>query len=88
MFTEALRKKYQELAPEPLNSFIQFSCEIGICEGIVDLVKADVHMTDKADEWGHYGYLQIRKGKTDFRKRGLPITARAKDILTAWMAKS
>jgi hypothetical protein len=85
----ALRKKYQELAPEPLNSFIQFSCEIGICEGeIIDLVKADVHMTDKADEWGHYGYLQIRKGKTDFRKRGLPITARAKDILTAWMAKS
>lgn len=89
VFTEALRKKYQELAPEPLNSFIQFSCEIGICEGeVIDLVKADVHMTDKADEWGHYGYLQIRKGKTEFRKRGLPITARAKDILTAWMAKS
>ena len=89
VFTEALRKKYDELAPEPLNSFIQFSCEIGICEGeIIDLVKADVHMTDKADEWGHYGYLQIRKGKTEFRKRGLPITARAKDILTAWMAKS
>jgi integrase len=89
VFTEALRKKYQDLAPEPLNSFIQFSCEIGICEGeIIDLVKADVHMTDKADEWGHYGYLQIRKGKTEFRKRGLPITARAKDILTAWMAKS
>src|ERR1700758_3373452 len=89
VFTEALRKKYQDLAPEPLNSFIQFSCEIGICEGeIIDLVKADVHMTDKADEWGHYGYLQIRKGETEFRKRGLPITARAKDILTAWMAKS
>src|ERR1700756_548224 len=45
-------------------------------------------MTDKADEWGHYGYLQIRKGKTEFRKRGLPITARAKEILTRWMAKS
>jgi len=42
VFTEALRKKYQDLAPEPLNSFIQFSCEIGICEGeIIDLVKAD-----------------------------------------------
>jgi integrase len=89
VFTEALRKKYQELAPEPLNSFIQFSCEIGICEGeIIDLVKADVHMTEKADEWRHYGYLQIRKGKTEFRKRSLPITARAKEILTGWMAKS
>ena len=53
VFTEALRKKYGELAPEPLNSFVQFSCEIGICEGeIIDLVKADVHMTEKADEWG------------------------------------
>src|SRR6201987_21371 len=89
VFTETLRKKYEELAPEPLNSFIQFSCEIGICEGeIIDLVKADVHMTEKADEWGHYGYLQIRKGKSEFRKRSLPITARAKDILTTWMAKS
>ena len=89
VFTEALRKKYDELAPEPLDSFIQFSCEIGICEGeIIDLVKADIHMTEKADEWGHYGYLQIRKGKSEFRKRSLPITARAKGILTAWMAKS
>src|SRR5690348_15069148 len=89
VFTEALRKKYQDLAPEPLNSFIQFSCEIGICEGeIIDLVKADVHMTDKADQWGHYGYLQIRKGKTEFRKRSLPITARAKNILSMWTAKS
>jgi hypothetical protein len=89
VFAETLRKKYEELAPEPLNSFIQFSCEIGICEGeIIDLVKADVHMTEKADEWGHYGYLQIRKGKSEFRKRSLPITARAKDILTLWMAKS
>ena len=89
VFTEALRKKYDELAPEPLNSFVQFSCEIGICEGeIIDLVKADVHMTEKADEWRHYGYLQIRKGKTEFRKRSLPITARAKEILTGWMAKS
>ena len=89
VFTEALRKKYDELAPEPLNSFIQFSCEIGICEGeIIDLLKADVHMTEKADDWGHYGYLQIRRGKTEFRKRSLPITARAKEILTGWMAKS
>src|SRR6201997_2014938 len=89
VFTQALRKKYDELAPEPLNSFVQFSCEVGICEGeIIDLVKADVHMTQKADEWGHYGYLQIRKGKTELRKRSLPITARAKEILTAWMAKS
>jgi len=89
VFTETLRKKYEELAPEPLNSFIQFSCEIGICEGeIIDLLKADVHMTEKADEWGHFGYIQIRQGKTEFRKRSLPITARAKEILTAWMAKS
>jgi integrase len=89
VFTEALRKKYDELAPEPLNSFIQFSCEIGICEGeIIDLLKGDVHMTEKADEWGHYGYLQIRKGKTEFRKRSLPITARSKEILTDWMTKS
>ena len=89
VFTEALRKKYDELAPEPLNSFVQFSCEIGICEGeMIELLKADVHMTEKADDWGHYGYLQIRKGKTEFRKRSLPITRRAKEILTAWMAKS
>jgi len=89
VFTEALRRKYDELAPEPLNSFIQFSCEIGICESeMIDLLKADVHMTKKADEWGHYGYVHIRNGKTEFRKRGLPITARAKEILTRWMAKS
>jgi len=89
VFTEALRKKYDELAPEPLNSFVQFSCEVGICEGeIIELLKADVHITLKADEWGHYGYLQIRQGKTEFRKRSLPITARAKDILVTWMAKS
>ena len=55
VFTEALRKKYDELAPEPLNSFVQFSCEIGICEGeIIELLKADVHITEKADDWGHY----------------------------------
>jgi integrase len=89
VFTETLRKKYDELASEPLNSFVQFSCEIGICEGeIIELLKADVHITEKADDWGHYGYLQIRKGKTEFRKRSLPITPRAKEILTAWMAKS
>jgi len=89
VFTEALRKKYDELAPEPLNSFIQVSCEIGICEGeIIDLLKADVHMSEKADEWGHYGYVQIRQGKTEFRKRSLPITPRAKGILATWMAKS
>ena len=45
-------------------------------------------MTERGDEWGHYGYLQIRKGKSEFRKRSLPITARAKDILSMWMAKS
>ena len=72
VFTEALRKKYDEVAPEPLSSFIQISCEIGICEGeIIDLLKTDVHMSEKADEWGHYGYVQIRQGKTEFRKRSL-----------------
>ncbi|MGH9644646.1 MAG: tyrosine-type recombinase/integrase [Terriglobales bacterium] len=89
VFTEALRKKYDEVAPEPLNSFIQLSCEIGICEGeMIDLLKADVHLREKTDEWGHYGYLQIRNGKTEFRKRSLPVTARAKQILRTWMAKS
>jgi hypothetical protein len=89
VFTEALRKKYDEVAPEPLNSFIQLSCEIGICEHeMIDLLKADVHLSDKADEWGHYGYVQIRNGKTEFRKRSLPVSARAKQILKAWMGKS
>jgi integrase len=89
VFTDALRKKYDEVAPEPLNSFVQLSCEIGICEGeMIDLLKADVHLSDKADEWGHYGYVQIRNGKTEFRKRSLPVTARAKQILKTWMGKS
>lgn len=89
VFTEALRKKYDEVAPEPLNSFVQLSCEIGICEGeMIDLLKADVHVRNKADEWGHYGYLQIRNGKTEFRKRSLPVTSRAKQILRTWMTKS
>lgn len=89
VFTEALRKKYDEVAPQPLNSFIQLSCEIGICEHeMIDLLKADVHLRDKADEWGHYGYVQIRNGKTEFRKRSLPVTLRAKQILKAWMGKS
>lgn len=89
VFTEALRKKYDEVAPEPLNSFIQLSCEIGICEReMIDLLKADVHLNDKADEWGHHGYVQIRNGKTEFRKRSLPVTTRAKQILRTWMEKS
>jgi len=89
IFTEEMRKKYDELAPEPLNSFIQLSCEIGICEGeAIALLKSDVHMTKKADAWGHFGYLTIRVGKTEYRKRSLPITARAKEILVEWMAKS
>ena len=50
IFTEALRRKYNEVAPEPLNSFVQLSCEIGICEGeIIDLLKGDVHLRGKAD---------------------------------------
>lgn len=89
VFTEALRRKYNEVAPEPLNTFVQLSCEIGICEGeMIDLLKGDVHLRGKADEWGHYGYVQIRNGKTEFRKRSLPVTARAKQILTTWMTKS
>jgi site-specific recombinase XerD len=67
----------------------QLSCEIGICEGeMIDLLIADVHSSDKADEWGHYGYLQIRNGKTEFRKRSLPVTGRAKQILKTSMGKS
>jgi hypothetical protein len=87
VFTETLRKKYEELAPEPLNSFIQFSCEIGICEGeIIDLVKADVHTTEKADEWGHYGYLQIRKGNAEITNDGYFYTASALSLKsTAWI---
>ena len=89
VFTEALRRKYNEVAPEPLNSFVQLSCEIGICEGeMIELLKGDVHLRGKADEWGHYGYVRIRNGKTEFRKRSLPVTARAKQILTTWMTKS
>jgi hypothetical protein len=77
VFTEEIRKKYDELAPEPLNSFIQLSCEIGICENeAIELEKDALHMTDRADEWGHFGYLKIRKGETEYRKRSLPITAR------------
>ncbi len=68
---------------------IQFSCEVGICEReVIDLLKADVHVTDKADPWGHYGYVQIRNGKTEFRKRSLPITTRGRRILATWMARS
>ncbi len=59
VFTEELRKKYDELAPEPLNSFIQLSCEIGICESeAIALQKSDLQMTDEADDWGDYGYLK------------------------------
>jgi integrase len=55
---------------------------------MIQLPKECVHLTDKADEWGHYGYVQIREGKTEYRKRSLPITSRAKEILTTWMGKS
>jgi integrase len=89
VFTEEIRKKYDELAPEPLNSFVQLSCEVGICEGeMINLAKSDVHLAKRADEWGHYGYFAIREGKTEQRKRNLPITPRARDILGMWMAKS
>lgn len=89
VFTEAIRKKYDELAPEPLNSCVQFSCEVGICEGeFINLRKSEVHMTAKADEWGHFGYVKVREGKTAYRKRSLPITARVKQILTEWMKRS
>jgi integrase len=89
VFTEAIKKKYDELAPEPLNSFIQFSCEVGICEGeLINLRKSDVHITGRADEWRHFGYVKIRSGKTEYRKRSLPVTVRVKQILTEWMARS
>lgn len=55
---------------------------------MIQLPKECVHLTDKADEWGHYGYVQIREGKTEYRKRSLPITSRAKEILTTWIGKS
>ena len=32
--------------------------------------------------------MPIRNGKTEFRKRSLPITARARGILTTWRPKS
>jgi integrase len=89
VFTEAIRKKYDELAPEPLKSCVQFSCEVGIFEGeIINLRKSEVHMTAKADEWGHFGYVKVREGKTAYRKRSLPITPRVKQILTEWMKRS
>jgi integrase len=89
VFTEAIRKKYDELAPEPLKSCVQFSCEVGICEGeFINLRKSEVHMTAKADEWGHFGYVMVREGKTAYRKRSLPITPRVKQILTGWMKRS
>jgi len=50
--------------------------------------KSDVHLAKRADEWGHFGHIQIRDGKTPFRKRALPITLRTKEILSKWMAKS
>ena len=89
VFTEAIRKKYDELAPEPLKSCVQFSCEVGICEGeLINLRKSEVHMAAKADEWGHFGYVKVREGKTAYRKRSLPITPRVKQILTEWMKRS
>ena len=39
---------------------------------MIDLLKPDVHMTEKASEWGHYGYVHIRNGETEFRSRSLP----------------
>lgn len=57
-------KKYDELAPEPLNSFVLLSCEIAICEGgAIALLKSGVHMTKKADDWGHLGYVKIREAR-------------------------
>ncbi|MGI9103693.1 MAG: hypothetical protein ACR2IF_14735 [Terriglobales bacterium] len=55
---------------------------------MIGLLKADVHMANKADACGHYGYVHIREGKTEFRKRSLPITARARAIFKQWMSSS
>jgi hypothetical protein len=35
---------------------------------MIDLLKIDTHLTDNADEWGQFGYLQVRNGKTEYRK--------------------
>ena len=32
--------------------------------------------------------MQVQKGKSEFRKRSLPVIARAKQILKTWMPKS
>ena len=88
-FSEELLKKYDTLAPEPLKSCLRMGCEIGICETeLIELQKSDVHMEEEPDQWGHYGYLSIRKGKTAFRKRNLPVTERVQQILLIWLAKS
>lgn len=55
---------------------------------MIGLKKADVHLTKKPDDWGHYGYFIVREGKTEFRKRALPITGRVREILKKWMPKS
>ncbi len=62
-----------------MRSVIAMGWEIGICESeLIDLLKSDVHLEDKPDSWGHYGDIHIRKGKTAFRRRNLPITERCR----------
>jgi integrase len=45
-------------------------------------------MEEQPDSWGRFGYLHIRKGKTAFRRRNLPIAKRVREILATWIKRS
>lgn len=80
--TPAIHKAYLKAAPEPLKTIEIFGMQDGLrLEEMVSLTWPQVHMEDKPDADGLYGYLKIIRGKSENAKRNFPITAGMREVL-------
>jgi len=56
---------------------------------LIALQRDCVHLTDKPDDRGFFGVIEVRRGlKRDSRRRKLPITSAMRDVLVGALAQS
>ena len=80
--TPVIHQAYLEAAPEPLKTIEVFGMEDGLrLEEMVSLAWSQIHLEDKPDADGLYGYLKITCGKSENAKRNFPITAIMRKVL-------
>lgn len=81
VFSRETLAEWLQRAPEPLRSFTILAVECGMClSEMIQLTWDDIELFPIQDKYGFYGFLKVRKGKTKFRRRTLPITAMMKEV--------